>query len=262
MSKTFDILKSGITVPHMNVVIIDDNIYSFSMSGNSYVYTLLFDHTRPDESVDYSIITKAFVLSFKYKLTVREHFNIYIDNVMINNYFPNRYKNITLLTYKQYKDVLYFYTKNIMNVGLDIFRFNLSTKKCEYITTCSDIAIDGPMFVSESHIYIRDKYNSKHRSLWMYNMKDKCKSYIRHDIKEIFHISDTNIYGINDDFSLRIESLNKLLESRVIANGNSIWFGNNISCIIKKITHEHVEIDKYETEIYETHEYSMIVYEL
>jgi hypothetical protein len=262
MSKTFDILESKITVPHMNIVIIDDNIYGFSICGNSYVYTLLFDHTRSNESVDYSVRTKAFVLSFKYKLTVKDQLNIYIDNVIINNYFPNRYKNITLLTYKQYKGVLYFYTKNIMNIGLDIFRFNLSTKKCKYVTTCSDIAFDGPMFVSKSHIYIRDKYNPKHRSLWMYNMKDKCKSYIRHSIKEIFHISDTDIYGINDDFSLRIESLNKLLESHVIANGDSIWFGDNISCIIKKITHEHEEIDRYETETYETYEYSMTVHEL
>jgi hypothetical protein len=245
-NKSF-ILLTQLRLPDNDMSVIDDDIYICILDAKKQYrfYVKVFDTNN--YNVNYlesmrnlnmtSIITSAneYVMSFKYKLTIRgvkynKESNDFDDIPGQNCTLHIENKNINLLSSKlsstyhirgidTYEYKMYF-TTGQYDAYSDVFRLNLRTLECNFFGKLPR----GAIHVTKNFICINDYNNILH----IYDKDAHKIKNIKHNIYDIMYMTDQYIYGKNRKDSVVIQSIQSHKIIHKITNIKYVHFGNNI----------------------------------
>jgi hypothetical protein len=245
------------------IFVIDDEVYigPHSNYAPDQYYTKIFSQ-QSDKKNEFGnrIIRKKDTspISFKYNVLSIEDFgkyNILINNHHINNYLPEKARNMNIIDYQMHNTELYVALLN--RSMMDIYKINLVDKSpsltdlqklCEYIVTLSY----GSLFVSNTCVFVDTMYTrNKIYSLHVYDKITRKITNNNSNICYISHVTDQYIYGSisisdvlqvesrpNSNNKSRPNSNNKSIQSNKIYNisdCHNSYFGTNIFVVTELI---------------------------
>jgi hypothetical protein len=242
INEPFDLIHESKTSSAI-IHIIDNHVYyNVHKNGFRYYNNVLnpcSEHLKYSQYVNViSFVHNIVVHSFNNAydddyLKYGEHgYSLFINNKQIQSLLPKNLQQSQIISFRLYKDVLYFGTHNSGN-KMNVYMFDLQTQQCTYLTMLPTELL----FVSDKHICVKTT-----NTLYRYNINNK----------DIIHINlNGNIRCMSDQYvvyvnykckknCVEIRSIDQPDDVFTLDIPENVFFNNDMFYFVSKNNGEYI----------------------